>query len=202
MAKNQLTGTSYKLLIYGFELNATCHVLTDEQASKINAIKQDLPEADLKYLGYGIEQQLDDFYLFQHEKWSVSRPLINDVLSFSLQSESGSDIIEFSLEEMTDPFDIDHNCKLEKHIITPKKSKENVLLFFELNKGNVCSYLLTADAVPIPENFSCVKGKIQTPHGYYEYVDKVLFKGKELEISFEEQEVRGKSTFMDLWTHG
>jgi len=202
MANDRSSEVSYKLLIYGFELNATCHVLTDEQASKINAIKQDLPGNDLKYLGYDIEQQLDDFYLFQHEKWSVSRPLINDVLSFSLQGESGSDIIEFSLEDMTDPFDIDHNCKPEKHIITPKKSKENALLFFELNKGNVCYYQLTADTAPAPENFSYIKGKIQTPDGYYEYLDKVLYKGRELEISFDEQEVRGKSTFMDLWTHG
>lgn len=188
-----------QLIVCGFELNATCHILTIEQSHTLIGIQKVDPKNNLNSIGYNIEQILQDFYLFQNNAWSISKPLINDALSFKLVDENKKIIENFSLTQMTNILDINHNIKLEKHVILPNKSKENVLLYYEENKGEICSFNILVDEIPSSKYFSYLKGKVQTPDGYFEYIASIYYNGEELVISYDNQDVDGKTSFMKLW---
>ncbi len=188
-----------QLIVSGFELNATCHILTMKQSLRLIEIQKKNPKGNLSSIGYEIEQILQGFYLFQDNAWSISKPLINDALSFRLLDENENIIENFSLKQMTNILDVNHKIKLEKYVILPNKSKENILLYYEENKGDVCSFNIISDDVPAPKEFSYMKGKMQTPDGYFEYIASVFYNEEELMISYDYQDVDGKTSFMKLW---
>jgi len=190
---------NFRLIVSGFELNATCHILTDEQARRAIDIQQTHPEGTLSSIGYEIEQILAGFYLFQDNIWSISRPLINNSLSFRLVDHNGKSIETFSMKEMTNRLDIDHTLKSEKRVILPNKSKQNMLLYYEENKGDVCAFKISASDIPTPKEFNYLKGKMQTPDGFFEYIAGVFYNDEELLISYDDQDVAGKTSLMKLW---
>jgi hypothetical protein len=188
---------SYKISVFGYEIDATCHELNDEQAEIL--LKEQGDNQDLSHLGYDIETKLKDFYLFQDNAWSVNRPLINEGLHFTLSREDAEVIKQFSLNEIPNQVEIDTNAKQRKLLILPGKSKKNYLLYYEINKGELFECSFESAEPPRLEDISYSTGKIQHPDGNLIFLDQLFLQGKELTCSYDNNEVSGKSSFMKVW---
>ena len=195
----------YKLLVNGWELNASGHELTDEEVQKIKDIQDEREIDDLSEIGYELEELLDDYYAYSTNMWVIDKPNNVTGLNFVLveMDESGDEkvILEFTHKEMTDHMEIDEDMELTTLNGYPDiDNKHNILLWFEENKGTVCAYPFESEETPTAADFSMVYGCVETPDGDWDYMDKLFFKGQELEISYEEQWTRGKALTVELWT--
>jgi hypothetical protein len=188
---------SYKISVFGYEIDATCHELNDEQAEIL--LKEQGDNQDLSHLGYDIETTLKDFYLFQDNAWGVNKPLINDSLCFALSGADGEVMKEFSLNDITNQVEIDTNAKQRKLLILPGKSKKIFLLYYEINKGELFECNFESAELPRLEDISYSTGKIQHPDGNLIFLDQLFLQSKELTCSYDNNEVSGKSSFMKVW---
>ena len=119
----------------------------------------------------------------------------------SIEDENGKDITTFNLEEMTDHYEIDENYEsIDYHGFPSEGENENILLFLEENKGLVYGFNFESEEVPTPKDFSYIPGTIGTDDGDWDFIDKVFFKGKELEVDFDLQSTNGKALTVQLWT--
>ena len=189
----------YKITIYGYEIDATCHELNQEQAVKLFDEQRKNNKDELSHLGYGVENVLQDFYLYEQNVWGVNRPLINDGLHFTLSSSDGGVLSEFRISEIVDQVEFDTHSKQQKFLIQPVKFQKNYLLYYEINKGEICECSIGSDEPPNLKAISYSTGKIQHPDGFILFLDKLYYEGKELSCSYENNEVSGKTTFMKIW---
>jgi len=195
----------YKLLVNGWELNASGHELTDEEVQKLKDIQDEREIDDLSELGFELEEILDDYYAYSTNMWVIDKPMNITGLNFVLVEvdESGDEkvVLEFPYNEMKDHMEIDEDTELTTLNGYPfEEGQKNILLFFEENKGTVCGYNFESEEEPKSSDFSMVSGSIETPDGDWDYMDKLFFKGQELEISYDEQWTRGKALTVELWT--
>ena len=189
----------YKLSVFGYEIDATCHELDSEQAKILLEEQTNSKTEDLTQLGYNIENILKKFYLFQDNIWSINKPLINQSLGFILSSDTGVIIKEFDLKDITNHVEIDTSSKQRKFLITPRKSNKNYLLYYEINKGMLFDCIFEASKLPQLKDISYSTGKIQHPDGYLIFLDQLFLQGSTLNFSYENNEVSGKSSFMKVW---
>ena len=70
----------------------------------------------------------------------------------------------------------------------------------EENKGMVYGFTFESEEVPAPKDFSYIPGTIGTDYMDYDFVDKVFFKGNELEVDYDFQETNGKGVTVQLFT--
>ena len=74
----------YKLLVNGWELNASGHELTDEEVQKLKDIQDERKIDDLSELGFELEEILDDYYSYSTNMWVIDKPMNNTSLNFVL----------------------------------------------------------------------------------------------------------------------
>jgi hypothetical protein len=111
-------------------------------------------------------------------------------------------VLEFGEKEMSDHYEVDEDADYGQTFngYPIEGSEENIILWLEENKGWVCDFEFESDEVPTAKDFSMIGGCIETPDGDWDFIDKVYFKGKELEMDFNHQETRGKALTIELWT--
>jgi hypothetical protein len=191
----------YKLRLHGWELNASAHSLTNEQVEDLKEYQEENGNDDLSEIAWEIETVVEEYEPFNTNMWVIDVPMDNDKLTFILEGEDGEEITTFKLDDMTDHYEIDEDYDSDSRNGYPEEGgDENILLFLEENKGIVYGFNLESEEVPTAKDFSYVRGSIDTPDGEWDFVDKVFFKGTELEVDFDFQETRGKALTVQLWT--
>jgi len=100
----------YKLLVNGWELNASGHELTDEEVQKLKDIQDERKIDDLSELGFELEEILDDYYAYSTNMWVIDKPMNNTSLNFVLVEvdEIGDEkvLLNFPYNEMKDHTEI------------------------------------------------------------------------------------------------
>ena len=191
----------YQLKVYGWELNASAHSITDQQVDDIKQYQEENGYDDLSEMAWDLETVVEGYEPFSTNMWVIDKPMDNDRLSFIIADENGEDITTFNLDEMTDHYEIDENYESEDYHGFPSEGEhENILLFLEENKGLVYGFNFESEEVPTPKDFSYIPSTIGTEEGDWDLIDKVFFKGKELEVDYDFQETRGKALTVQLWT--
>lgn len=191
----------YKLRLHGWELNASAHSLTNEQVEDLKEYQEENGNDDLSEIAWEIETVVEEYEPFNTNMWVIDVPMDNDKLTFILEDEEGEEVTTFKLDDMTDHYEIDEDYDSDSRNGYPEEGgDENILLFLEENKGIVYGFNLESEEVPTDKDFSYVRGSIDTPDGEWDFVDKVFFKGTELEVDFDFQETRGKALTVQLWT--
>lgn len=191
----------YKLRLHGWELNASAHSLTNEQVEDLKEYQEESGNDDLSEIAWEIETVVEEYEPFNTNMWVIDVPMDNDKLTFILEGEDGEEVTTFKLDDMTDHYEIDEDYDGDNRNGYPEEGgDENILLFLEENKGVVYGFNLESEEVPTAKDFSYVRGSIDTPDGEWDFVDKVFFKGTELEVDFDFQETRGKALTVQLWT--
>lgn len=191
----------YQLKVYGWELNASAQSLTDQQVEDIKQYQEENGYDDLSEMAWDIETIVEGYEPFSTNMWVIDKPMNNDRLTFTIANENDEDIFTFSLDEMTDHYEIDEDYESIDYEGYPSEGKnENVLLFLEENKGLVYGFNFESDEVPTPKDFSYMPGTIGTEEGDWDFIDKVFFKGNELEVDYDLQSTNGKALTVQLWT--
>lgn len=193
--------SKYKLRIHGWELNASAHSLTNEEVDNLKEYQEENGHNDLSEMAWEIETVVDGYEPFSTNMWVIDVPMDNDRLSFILEDENGQEVTTFNLDDMTDHYEIDEDYDGRNLNGYPEEGgDENILLFLEENKGVVYGFNLESEEVPTTKDFSYIRGSIETPDGDWDFVDKVFFKGTELEVDYDFQDTRGKALTVQLWT--
>lgn len=193
--------SKYKLRVHGWELNASAHSLTNQQSDDLKEYQEENGHDELSEMAWEIETVVDGYEPFSTNMWVIDVPMDNDRLSFILEDENGQEVTTFKLDDMTDHYEIEEDYDGKNYNGYPEEGgDENILLFLEENKGVVYGFNIESEETPTSKDFSYIRGSIETPDGDWDFVDKVFFKGKELEVDFDFQDTRGKALTVQLWT--
>ncbi len=193
--------SKYKLRVHGWELNASAQSLTNDQVENLREYQEENGHDELSEMAWEIETVVDGYEPFSTNMWVIDVPMDNDRLSFILENENGQEVTTFKLDDMTDHYEIEEDYDGKNYNGYPEEGgDENILLFLEENKGVVYGFNIESEETPTSKDFSYIRGSIETPDGDWDFVDKVFFKGKELEVDFDFQDTRGKALTVQLWT--
>jgi hypothetical protein len=113
---------------------------------------------------------------------------------------------EVKMEELSktfmDDFEYPENADDSTKIIDayPYDEKPNILLVYEEVKGTLVDFSLESDETPKPSDFAMTVQSMETPEYELELVDKVFFKGGELERQYEQEHYWGKGMNVELFT--
>jgi hypothetical protein len=192
---------NYQLKIFGWELNASAHSITDQEVEDIKQFQEDNGYDDLSEMAWDLESVVEGYEPFSTNMWVMDKPMDNDALLFVVTDEDETEICRFELNEMTDHYEIEDNYESVDYQGYPVEGKEeNILLFLEEGKGLVYGFNFESDEVPTPKDFSYIPGTIGTPEQDWDIIDKVFFKGKELEVDYDFQGTVGKALTVEIWT--
>ena len=198
---------NYKLEMYGWEVEATGHSLTDEQVKQIQDLMETNGYSELWEVRNDIEEEgiIDD--LFNPDLYHVSRGLDNGALWFSLKDEKDVEVLRFDLKEMNDFYEVlgddADNVPYEGYLAIPgvgdREDIDNIFATFDENKGGVAEFEpFESDTVPTAKDFCYQSGDVGTPDGDWDFVSKVYFKGKELDV-YDHLDNRGKSSTVEIY---
>ena len=198
----------YILKTYGWEMEAVAHPITDDQVEEIQSIMEDNEYDSLSECRWDLEEQgiIEDFYggeLLFH----MSAAMDNGTLSFVVEDEEGNTVLEFDSKQTADIYtyfgeDIDPYSEFPtiNYVAIPEEvdGAENILALFEENKGGIAQYEFETDEVPVVEDFAYMSGSVDTPDGDWDFVSRIFFKKKELEIQ-DHLDGRGKASTMEIY---
>jgi len=197
----------YKLEMYGWEVEATGHSLTDEQVKSIQDLMEVNEVDELWEVRHDIEIEgiVDDLY--NPDLYHVSRGLDNSGLWFSLRDDNDKEVLRFEPSDMSDIYetlgDSADDIPYEGYLAIPgegdKSKVNNILSIFDENKGGICEYeMFESDEVPTAKDFCVQNGDIGTPDGDWDFISKVFYKGKELEV-YDHLDNRGKASTVEIY---
>jgi len=197
----------YKLEMYGWEVEATGHSLTDEQVKSIQGLMETNSVDELWEIRHDIENEgiVDDLY--NPDLYHVIRGLDNGSLWFLLKNEKDEEVLKFDLSDMSDIYEVlgdaADDIPYEGYLVIPgegdKSEVDNILAIFDENKGGIAEYeSFESDEVPTAKDFCLQTGDIGTPEGDWDFISKVFFKGKELDV-YDHLDNRGKSSTVEIY---
>jgi len=197
----------YKLEMYGWEVEATGHSLTDEQVKSIQDLMEVNGVDELWEVRHDIEIEgiVDDLY--NPDLYHVSRGLDNSGLWFSLRDDNDKEVLRFEPSDMSDIYetlgDSADDIPYEGYLAIPgegdKSKVNNILSIVDENKGGICEYeMFESDEVPTAKDFCVQNGDIGTPDGDWDFISKVFYKGKELEV-YDHLDNRGKASTVEIY---
>lgn len=200
--------TKYKLEMYGWEVEATGHSLTDEQVKQIQDLMETNGYSELWESRNDLEEEgiIDDLY--NPDLFHVSRGLDNSGLWFSLKDDKDNEVLRFEPSDMEDIYemlgDSADDIPYEGYLAIPGEGKneniDNILVVFDENKGGICEYeMFESDEVPTAKDFCVQHGDIATPDGDWDFISKVFYKGKDLEV-YDHLDNSGKASTIEIYT--
>ena len=195
--------TKYKLNCYGWSLEAIGKTLTDEQVKKIEDLMKKAGYEELWEVRHDLDDLLD-IDIWDGDLFHVSKAFDNGTMYFTVEDDMEKEVLAFDLDETGD-LDEDYYDKNEYvNYDTFSKDKKlqprNTYLSVDENKGGLYYMEFESDEVPSSKDFTFTTGCIETPNGDWDFIDKVFYKGEELEI-VDWLDNNGKSSTLEIFTH-
>ena len=194
----------YKLELYGWEVEAVGHSLTDKQVKDIKSLMKKEEVEELWEVRHEIEENeiLNDWW--SPDLFHETSPLDNSALYCYLNDEDGKEIAKWQFHDMVHAWEVlgddkgdDLNstyCAIPEYI----KDVDNVLCSFDENKGGLQEYEFESDTIPTPKDFYYSNGCIETPDGDWDIIDKLFFKDKELDVT-DYGDNTGKASTVEIY---
>ena len=200
--------TQYKLILGGYGFDGSAHVLTDVEVQKLEDTVQEKGYDSLDDLYSELPELLDKYDYVETNYWATITALASDNLVFYLYDQDENLIWEATYEELTPTFDEDcgfvfpedaddYSKEIDAY---PHEGKENILMVYEIVKGTLISFLVDSEEQPKPSDFSCTVQTLETPRDDFELVDKLFFKGVQLESDGENEDYWSKGLNVVLYT--
>ena len=201
--------SNYKLKIWGWEFDGSAHKLTNDEVETLNNFKTEKGYNDLSESGWELEEVIQDWSPHDTNWWVMSKPFFENVTTFILEDNDGNEVWSVKVDELSDIYDLSEEHGIDEDGFDeptenrdgyPSDGQENILLYYEVNKGIISTFSIESDNEPKPTDFSVVGGSIETPENEIEYIDRVWYKNQELEWDYDDQYVNGKSLEIKLYT--
>jgi hypothetical protein len=191
----------YKLNCYGWSLEAIGKSLTDEQVKKIEDLMKRSGYEELWEVRYDLDDLLD-IDIWDGELFHISKAFDNGTMYFMIEDDMEKEVLSFDIDETGD---LDENYYEENEYVGydayPKEDESrNVYLSVDENKGGLYYMEFESDEVPTSKDFTYSTGSIDTPNGDWDFIDKIFYKGQELEI-VDWLDNSGKSSTLEIFTH-
>ena len=199
----------YKLQVYGWEMEALAHSITDEQVQRIQEIMDENEYEELSECRWELEEEgiIDDLY--DADLFHVSRALDNGRIHFRVYDENEENLIlEFEPKDMGDYYDligdddfIAENYPYEGYLAIPEdlEGVDNILFLVDENKGGIVEFTFESDEVPTAKDFCFLNGDVGTPDGDWDFISKYFYKGQLLE-EYDHLDNTGKSSTAEIYT--
>jgi hypothetical protein len=193
----------YKLNCYGWSLEAIGKILTDEQVKKIEDLMKKAGYEELWEVRHDLDELLD-IDIWDGDLFHVSKAFDNGTMYFTVEDDMEKEVLAFDIDETGD-LDEDYYDKNEyvNYDTFPKDKKlqpRNTYLSVDENKGGLYYMEFESDEVPSSKDFTFTTGCIETPNGDWDFIDKIFYKGEELEI-VDWLDNSGKSSTLEIFTH-
>ena len=191
----------YKLNCYGWSLEAIGKSLTDEQVKKIEDLMKKAGYEELWEVRYDLEELLD-IDIWDGELFHVSKAFDNGTMYFTVEDDMEKQVLSFDIDQTGE---LDENYYEENEYVGydsfPKEDEpRNVYLSVDENKGGLYYMEFDSEEIPKPEDFTYTTGSIETPNGDWDFIDKIFYKGEELEV-VDWLDNSGKSSTLEIFTH-
>jgi hypothetical protein len=191
----------YKLNCYGWSLEAIGKSLTDEQVKKIEDLMKKAGYEELWEVRYDLEELLD-IDIWDGDLFHVSKAFDNGTMYFTVEDDMEKQVLSFDIDQTGE---LDENYYEENDYVGydsfPNETKQKkVYLSVDENKGGLYYMEFDSEEIPKPEDFTYTTGSIETPNGDWDFIDKIFYKGEELEI-VDWLDNSGKSSTLEIFTH-
>lgn len=198
----------YTLLVNGTGFDGSAHVLTSEEVQKIRDYKKEAGYDILEDLYSELPEILDNYDHFDTNYWVMSTALVTPRLHFVLIDEKDQVVWDVAPSELSDVYDevlgftFPDDAEDSTKVIDayPYEEKQNILLVYEETKGTMVNFVVESEDAPNPVDFSFTVQSLETPNYELEFVDKVFFKGTQLERDYEQENWTGKGLTVELFT--
>jgi hypothetical protein len=182
-------------------LEAIGKSLTDEQVKKIEDLMKKAGYEELWEVRHDLDELLD-IEIWDGDLFHVSKAFDNGTMYFTVEDDMEKEVLAFDIDETGE---LDENYYEENNYVGydafPKEDEpRNVYLSVDENKGGLYYMEFETDEVPSPNDFTYTTGSIETPNGDWDFIDKVFYKGEELEI-VDWLDNSGKSSTLEIFTH-
>jgi hypothetical protein len=155
-----------------------------------------------------LEDLVEDYDRYETNWWCAERILVTPSLNFVLLDEANNLLWTKKHDEASDIYDLadEYNIEdgfddIEKSFdAVPDEDQENILLVYELLKGDFCSFEIDSDEIPNIEDFAIVSHCLETPDEEFELLEKVFYKNLELDPNYDDQFEKGKLLVVELFT--
>lgn len=195
----------YQLLVNGYGLDGSAHTLTDEEVQTILSFKEKEGYKTLDEMYMDLPEILEDYDHYMTNYWVTTTAIDSERLHFVLVDEQENvvwDVKQDEMDRFMENFEYPENA--DDHIkeidAYPHEGKENILLVYETVKGTMFSFNIETDEQPKPSDFAVTGQSMETPNYEEQLIDKVFFKGQELERNYDEEHFWGKSLTVELFT--
>ena len=195
----------YQLLVNGYGLDGSAHTLTDEEVQTILSFKEKEGHKTLDEMYMDLPEILEDYDRYMTNYWVTTTAIDSERLHFVLVDEQENvvwDVKQDEMDRFMENFEYPENA--DDHIkeidAYPHEGKENILLVYETVKGTMFGFNIESDEQPKPSDFAVTGQSMETPNYEEQLIDKVFFKGQELERNYDEEHFWGKSLTVELFT--
>jgi hypothetical protein len=198
----------YSLLVNGTGFDGSAHVLKSEEVQKIRDFQEEAGYNALYEMYSDLPELLENYDHYDTNYWVTSTAMATPRLHFVLVDEEEKIVWDVKPEEFSEvnsettgfkfPEDAeDHVKEIDAY---PHEGKENILLVYEETKGTMIDFVVESDEAPKPIDFSFTVQSLETPEYEIELVDKVFFKGTQLESVYEQENYTGKGLTVAIFT--
>jgi hypothetical protein len=198
----------YSLLVNGTGFDGSAHVLKSEEVQKIRDFQEEAGYDRLDEMYSDLPELLENYDHYDTNYWVTSTAMATPRLHFVLVDEEEKIVWDVKPEEFSEvnsettgfkfPEDAeDHVKEIDAY---PHEGKENILLVYEETKGTMIDFVVESDEAPKPIDFSFTVQSLETPEYEIELVDKVFFKGTQLESVYEQENYTGKGLTVAIFT--
>lgn len=178
----------YILKTYGWSAEFIGKKLTDEQVEQIEQIKEENGYDELWETRFDLESL--DIDIYDGDLFHVNKALDNDTMIFELEDENGNSVLSFGIGDIKTISSIDEDWDdYVSYRGYPIEKGENIFLTVDENKGGIFEFEIESESTPTADDFTYCHGSVDFPDGDWDYIDRIFFKGQELE----------PSDFLDNW---
>jgi hypothetical protein len=190
----------YKLNCYGWSLEAIAKSLTDEQVKKIEDLMKKAGYEELWEVRYELDELLD-IDIWDGDLFHVSKAFDNGTMYFTVEDDVEKEVLSFDIDQTgeLDENYYEENEYVDYNAFPNEDEPKNVYLSVDENKGGLYYMEFESDEVPNPKDFTFTTGSIGTPNGDWDFIDKIFYKGKELEV-VDWLDNSGKSSTLEIFT--
>ena len=195
----------YQLLVNGYGLDGSAHTLTNEEVQTILSFKEKEGHKTLDEMYMDLPEILEDYDHYMTNYWVTTTAIDSERLHFVLVDEQENvvwDVKQDEMDRFMENFEYPENA--DEHIkeidAYPHEGKENILLVYETVRGTMFGFDIESDEQPKPSDFAVTGQSMETPNYEEQLIDKVFFKGQEMERNYDEETYRGKSLTVELFT--
>jgi hypothetical protein len=191
----------YKLNSYGWSMEAIGKSLTNEEVLKTEEL---IKKKGSEFI-WEVRFDIDD--LFEMDIWDgdlfhISKAFDNNTAYFVIEDEEGKEVLNFEIKDFAelDEGYYDNNEFLEYGAFGNLEENKNVYVSIDENKGGMFLMEFESEEIPTEKDFTYTTGSIVTPEGDWDFIDKIFFKGQELEI-VDYLDNSGKASTVKIYTH-